>query len=1535
MQCERSDHMLVRANHALQVLKHKLTKERQTIASLNEEKCLLQSQLLVAQRQPSLDAEQLGSLLEELRSCRGKIEQLTDERATLAGRLETAEGQLTAADQERHIKEREAAHALSEEKSRSDALERQVQGLLGELGASSATVSQLEASSSSLHEAQARCGQLAAELEAKRVALIERENEVDQLTELAQAFANEVMTVKEAEARERTRAEQLVHENAGLIGRVESLSDAVSRLERSDGVLESLAGDKAELQGRLNQAESAARAGRAAADAARAEVEAQCTYTVDLESQIGVLESELAAAEEHHEALQCAAAAAAEQLARLAESHAKLQKELEHATNEAGTSKNEAATLSQRLRDAEDMHRESQQRIAFLQAELEAGQARETSLTRELHEATTAAREAFAEIDALSLATNRLQRERGDALGRIDRLDATIHVLNAEIEALKRAGAVAEDTAQTLVDNVCDMSGLIDAVSSLQQRNRLLHEECAATATRATGAENERDALRLEKSSVERELENERERLASELAAKDVLQQTLEGLRGDHAVATRQLSSLKSEHGKVKKTNAALQESNAEMNARLTTALSENDRLTSDVYRLTSSLDEATQQATSFQNDLQAVLVEKEKWLDTERQLRETLAETDKARGLAEGKLVLAANKENKFKAASHCMRQLKDDIDAHLVECHALRQEKTAAEDRCSELGEKCTELLGQISSLEAKVSHAHNDVNAKQAQHDALEEQLHATQLDAMRLAEELTAAQSLSSKIALLQEDKAECDQWCDELTAELNKQTEELEAIQTELRSALFRADAAETSLAAMTERAIAAENTAASLEAEREEACVGLGVSEETVRSLQEELHELEKKHHQSQQSLEHAESARARAEELAETKDAELIDLRNQLILLQQALAVSQAAKVAVEEALQRRVAELEVHVADSAAQNAALDEARRQQIEELQVAVQAGSSACNTLAAKLEVAAQGQRDALEELDRLRAEYKDAENELHRAESEVEGVVKQLEEAKKENEELAEDAATAGRHAEMLETQCNILRGQLDFLHASHAKDADLSQDVRDQLSAAYEEARRLREELSLQARALDDAKAETASLHGKLGAVQHRTDEALRQATDAGNAARDAHAAQSQAEQRVASLEQQLELSELLKEQGQRDVEVAWEQIAAARADALAAQQAAEEALRQRDAALSESRAVVHDVFARLAAQMAALKRVESMVFSSSVAAAAKKEDDGYEGDTTTARDGRAMTSADLLALAEELDAVPVGPLSTIPIHDAANIDTAHNAFIDKLSSVRRAVDTLASQRKSQEEEQQAARRALAAWDAEKRVMNAVCKLALAVMMDNIGGGNDAGAIATELDDLVRSHASHLEESGLSTVWSSLRRIAHSGAGRRLLQQADELRARCVQLEEDVNRRDASVSSLQAVLKNETARVCRLTGSVQWATGDLWTDGTAATVVAGDESPSLSASVDALTKEVQRLVARYRSLSRTALSLGTLQMEESANAGWCDGGCSSKRTAGSGGGGGRETGSSMDTAKKAFSSMSLDETRDTIPAHR
>jgi chromosome segregation ATPase len=298
---------------------------------------------------------------------------------------------------------------------------------------------------------------------------------------------------------------------------------------------------------------------------------------------------------------------------------------------------------------AEARAADAERRASGLAGALESAEAREGALSSELYDTSSAVQEAAAEAAAAHAAAADARRERDEARARVARLEGKVEALSIECEALRRSGNTAEGTNQALVDNMCDMTGLIDAVAALQQRNRLLEEETEAAAVRAARAKSSRDATALEVAAVERQLSAERERLAATAAAHEILAHGHDALRGDHVVATKQLEALEEAHGRLREEHEELRAVETGLRGAAAAAAEKGRRLRDEADRLAQELAAAQEAAAVSQVELQEALAEREAGAEREAELRGRAAEADKARSLAEGKLILAKQREAKL----------------------------------------------------------------------------------------------------------------------------------------------------------------------------------------------------------------------------------------------------------------------------------------------------------------------------------------------------------------------------------------------------------------------------------------------------------------------------------------------------------------------------------------------------------------------------------------------------------------------------------------------------------------------------------------------------------------------------------------------------------------------------------------------------------------------------------------------------------------------------------------------------------------------
>lgn len=817
----------------------------------------------------------------------------------------------------------------------------------------------------------------------------------------------------------------------------------------------------------------------------------------------------------------------------------------------------------------------------------------------------------------------------------------------------------------------------------------------------------------------------------------------------------------------------------------------------------------------------------------------------------------------------------MQTDLETYLAESEVLRQEKEAAEDRCAELTGRCMVLMDQLSALEEQLAAAGAGQEAQLAERDSVRNELQLAVRHAEHLNAQLAELAPLPDKLAAMETERREATAWFDGMAAQLASKNDELDAVTCELQAYKERSESLKSELEISKERAGAAEKAAANSEEGRMEVAAALATVEKTLAEVNHSLELANREHSDTLAKLQTAEVERDAAAERAANLESDVAQLRGEHAALESALASTKAAHIAVEEALHRRLAELEASSSENSGQAAALDEARRRQIDELQTAVQAGSAACTALAAKVEAARNAQHDAMEECVALQEEVEDLRADLTSTQGKLAAAEAALAETKAAKEELVASSAAHARAAELLEVQCSVLRDQVEFLQAAQIKNADMSDGVQRQLEGAFKEQGSLRERLAHAEQALqqglkdaESAREEAEVARTKAAAAEAQVAEGQRAVELTAAEARAAHAARSEAERRVLGLEQQLELSEVLKEQGQRDLEVAREAASEARAEAHRAHEAAAEAERRRHAAVAESELAVRDARMRLTSQMAVLDRIEAAV-----------------GLTLSKGDASSEALEEVAAQLENIitehgsiegEAASSGITGTDVQNYTGPLVGQRTALLCRLGKVQRGVARLAGDKAAQEKEREV-------WEAEKSILRAVCRLALAVTMDQVGGKDAAPAVAAELDPLIASKAEVVRNLRLEGVWDSLRKLADVASSRRRATEADtqrleaevgELALRCASLETMAATERRRGERMDLALRSEAERVNSLIGSVRWASGDIGEVG-AETSGASNAAEHLSMCVDALGDALKRLVRRYRTVSRHVSSNG------------------------------------------------------------
>ncbi|KAK9811472.1 hypothetical protein WJX72_004453 [[Myrmecia] bisecta] len=214
------------ATEAMKVLHHKLKKERGAAMRLQEDKMALQERLLALQPRAEAGAEaaaQLQQVRKDLQQERARIEQLLQDRASLATKVEHLQlGELP------HVSlAQEAKEDLQAERLRIEALLQERAHLQGRMEEVAATVAasrdaaqQLEMVSKSLQAEQERSARLERQLQEAEASLAARSKEVQGLADIAHTATMDVLAVREALLQAQQQAEHLLADKLALQAQV-------------------------------------------------------------------------------------------------------------------------------------------------------------------------------------------------------------------------------------------------------------------------------------------------------------------------------------------------------------------------------------------------------------------------------------------------------------------------------------------------------------------------------------------------------------------------------------------------------------------------------------------------------------------------------------------------------------------------------------------------------------------------------------------------------------------------------------------------------------------------------------------------------------------------------------------------------------------------------------------------------------------------------------------------------------------------------------------------------------------------------------------------------------------------------------------------------------------------------------------------------------------------------------------------------------------------------------------------------------------
>lgn len=651
---DKSNTLLNKTTLAAQKLQDKLSQERSKVAALQEEKSQLQAHLLKLQQKPQgMDHKEAGRLIHSLAAARSKVERLNEDRQALSQKLDVLQNEMSHVSEEQRQAlvraEDNAKQAVLQEQAKCESLQVEVSGLLEKLGEANNALNDLHATRQSLEESQNRCAELAGALEEEQQSSYERAMEVDRLAKAAQACANELMEIREKFHHEKLRAQRLENENAGLQGRLDAFSEALSAQEHSSEVLESLVEGRALVQSRLKQSESE----RGELKEQNANMESKIAsmegYIQELEDMLDSLHEDLAKSEaakskieadlqSHHVELQTSSRRNGE-LEGLLESSKKrceeaeeaiqsLRKQVDDKTRAVDQVHNDVLALKKELFDSE-------QKLVILSNE-------KCALAKENENLQT-------HMDELRRAMARFEHIVEESKSRNLNLESSLRAAEAQCDALRSAHSEAQKDSLCMVDSMCEMTSLVDAVTSLQTRVHDLQSQLTISQSQVAKLEDEKKVLMKEVHVCDSHLAKSQETMAD-------LRSTSEEDKAKYMQSVRQIDALSLQLDTTNKELEHMATENCEKQSQIVELLAidasnteEIKSLRKRIKDLKKSLSASNDQIQSLESELHAKTSNCNEILDVKAELEASLKTTKDSLESSESKLIVAVNRIKKL----------------------------------------------------------------------------------------------------------------------------------------------------------------------------------------------------------------------------------------------------------------------------------------------------------------------------------------------------------------------------------------------------------------------------------------------------------------------------------------------------------------------------------------------------------------------------------------------------------------------------------------------------------------------------------------------------------------------------------------------------------------------------------------------------------------------------------------------------------------------------------------------------------------------
>ncbi len=1426
---DKSNALLNKTTRAAQKIQEKLIEERKKVAALQEERSQLQEQIVKLHQKPQgLDPSQVGKLIHDLATARSKVEHLDLERSNMAEKLSTLQSEMTSVTegQKQALMEADAAatRALDDEKARCEKLQGDVEALVKHLHEANASLEDFHATQASLEESQKRCAELAGMLDQEQRASYDRAMEVERLAKAAQACATELVSMREELHGERSKVQRLENENAGLVGRVEALSEAVSSQKKSSEVIEKLAEGRAIVQGRLQSTESEREQLKAKTSELEGRLLEARTYIEELESVLESLQDDLSKSQAENQTLNLSLTATSSDLEHTTQRSEELQSALDETRKSLEQSRRTVVSLQRELEENSSDLSKARGDFEDMCDCLKASEDNNAALLEEKNALAQQNGRLEVEVEHLKITINRLDQQIEESKGARSSLEASLKAAEVQCDALRKANMDAQKDSLTMVDSMNEMNNLIDSVNELHVRVQELQVALAASQAKVSRLEEERASLTKEIQVYENHVANSQEKMAD-------MRTSCEEDRARYAQAMRRLDTVTLQLDAVRKELEHKVLENSDKQAQIVELLamdaSNADEIASSKKRvktLKKALAESSDRIHRLEQEVEEYAHENQSLLEAQANLQTLLEETRASLEATEGKLVVSQTRVKGLEEATRHVDALTKEFESLRSKYKGLLKQQARDGDMYHQLSAKYDEASKEAETRAQMVEERDGEVGRLAAELRASLATIGELKASERSLQDEVARLSVLEPQIALLQSHISDGGAWCETAASALQTRAEELEAALAEVRSSRHEHKCVSEQLATAQERATAAEASVELCNEKLAEAELAKDAALSAKDAMKQEIFVLSLQHKEMMDVTEAMREAEEEAARNYESACEQLGELRSLVDDLREQLRASAVQAVELKSNLH--------HVTEMRDQAVAENETLRDTVSQMDKSLSAASL-------KMSDADRELARVTEVCNGLRASLEDTSLSLMESESMVGALELELNDLKTS---LAAEEATS----RVVKQQCESLERELGFLQDSLLKDSETSDKLGEVIRFIGDERAQLRADISNLNRLVDGLREELNTT---------RTD------------ARDLHECKLQVDQRlmvaaeenkslsesVASLQRDVAVLEVVKDQLERDA-------VAERDEATRSKLFCNEAEREVTKLRNDYQLFNQAMQGRLSAFEPILDRVEASIAESLQRA----------------------SSANPAIAADEINGGSVGGAQEGGLVDVQSLPEQGKRILASLHRVERRVGELASSIDGFTAAQHEHEEAVNTWRSQRHVLKMVIKLAIAIAVDTMSGTDEATALHDKLccDDAAMSILGTL---GLQDIWDSLAKLVMNKTGLKSAKRLQHLSTELLDTKASLK----SIATDLAAERERSGRMldamdraCRTMAELRISldgVGDSRPESLSVDMTAGqgcDLVQEVGLCVDMLKTSVSIVLRRYRSMARSVGSL-------------------------------------------------------------